>query len=90
MVSNLTADMTLTCKTEGWVGQDNLCKGEHILSYDVAVIQRITSCHKTQMTTHVIHVTLWCVYITSLTTSVSTMSFLIEIMLILKAIKSLF
>ena len=40
------------------------------------------------MTTRII--TLWRVYITSLTTSVSTMRFLIEIMLILKAIKTHF
>ena len=56
------------------------------LSYDVAVIQWITSCHKNRMTTCVI--TLWRVYVTSLTTSVSAMRFLFEIMLILKAIKS--
>ena len=38
------------------------------LSYDVAVIQWKTSCHKNRMTTLVL--TLWCVCVTSLTTSV--------------------
>ena len=56
--------------------------------YDVAVIQWITSCHKNRMTIRVI--TLWRVYVTSLTTSVSSMRFLCEIMFILKAIKSHF
>ena len=46
------------------------------LSCDVAVIKWITSCHKNRMTTRVI--TLWRVYITSLTTSVSAMRSLIE------------
>ena len=55
------------------------------LSYDVAVFQWITSCHKNLMTTRVI--TLRRVYIKSLTPSVSTMGFLHEIMFILKAIK---
>ena len=41
------------------------------LSYDVAVFQWITSCHKNRMTTRVI--TLLREYITSLTTSVTTM-----------------
>ena len=58
------------------------------LSYDVAVIQWITSCHKNRMTTCVI--TLWRVDVTSLTTSVSTMRFLFEILSFLKAIKSNF
>ena len=58
------------------------------LSYDVAVIKWITSCHKNRLTTGVI--ILSCVYLTSLTTSVSTMRFVIEIMLIFKAIKSHF
>ena len=58
------------------------------LSYDVAVIQWITSCHKKRMTTRVI--TLWHEHVTSGTASVSTMHFLAEIMLILKAIKSNF
>ena len=61
---------------------------EMILSYDVAVIQWITSCHRNRMATRVI--TLWRVYVTSLTTSVSTMHFLREIMVIIKAIKSHF
>ena len=58
------------------------------LSHDVAVIQWITSCHKNRMTTRVI--TLWRVHVTSLTTSVSTMRFLLEILFILKATKSSF
>ena len=40
------------------------------------------------MTTRVI--TLWCVDVTSLTTSVSTMRFLLEILSILQAIKPIF
>ena len=48
----------------------------------------LTSCHKNHNTTHVI--TLWRVCVTSLTTFVSTMRFLIEFMLIFKAIKSYF
>ena len=56
------------------------------LSYDVAVIQWITSCQKNHMTTRVI--TLWRVHVTSLTTSMSTMLFRLEILSILKAIKS--
>ena len=58
------------------------------LSYDVAVIQWITSCHKNRMTARVI--TLWRVYVTSMTTSVSTMRFHIDLMFVLKAIKSRF
>ena len=58
------------------------------VSYDVAVIQWITSCHKNRMTTRVI--TLWRVDETSLTTSVSTMHFLLEILSIFKAIESSF
>ena len=46
------------------------------LAYDVAVIQWITSCHKNRMTTRVI--TLWRIDVTSLTTSMSTMRFLLE------------
>ena len=56
------------------------------LSYDIAVIQWITSCHKNRMNTRVI--TLWRVHATSLTTSVPTLGFLTEIKFILKAIKS--
>ena len=72
---------------------DFLLKTERVLvkinsSHDVAVIQWIMSCHKNRMTTRVI--TLWLVYVTSLTTSVSTMRFHIEPMFILKAIKSHF
>ena len=66
-----------------------LCEDTYnALSYDVAVDQWITSCHKNRMTTRVI--TFWRVHATSLTTSVSTMHFLIEILLILNAIKSHF
>ena len=56
---------------------------ENILSNDVAVIHWITLCHKNRMTTRVI--TLWQVSVMSFTASVSIMSFLIEIMFILKA-----
>ena len=55
-------------------------------NYDVAVIHWITSCYKTRMTTRVI--TLWREDVKSFTTSVSTMLFLVEIILTLKAIKS--
>ena len=58
------------------------------LSYDVAVIQWKTSCHKKCTTTRII--ILWPVHVTSLTTSLSTMRFLTEIMFILKVIKSPF
>ena len=59
------------------------------LSYDIAVILWITSCHKNRITTRIIIITLWSEHVTSLTSS-STMSFLSEIMFILKAIKSHF
>ena len=59
---------------------------DNILSYDVAVIQWKASCHKNRMTTR--GITLWRVYVTSLTTSVSTMHFLSEIIFIFKAINS--
>ena len=58
------------------------------LSYDVAIIQWITSCHKNRLTAR--KITLWRVHVGSLTMSVSTMCFLIEILLILNAIKSHF
>ena len=58
------------------------------LSYDVAVIQWITSSHKNGMTTCVI--TLWRIHLMSLMTSMSIMCFLIKIMIILKALKSHF
>ena len=61
----------------------NIANG--ILSYYVAVIQWIKSCHKNRMATRVI--TLWRIHATSWTTSVSTMRFLIKIMFSLKAIK---
>ena len=44
----------------------------------VVVIQWITSCHKNRMSTRVI--TLWRIDVMSLTTSVSTMHFLLEIL----------
>ena len=53
------------------------------LSYGIAVIQWIMSCHKNRMTTRVM--TLRHEYVTSLTTSVSAMRFFIEIMIIVKA-----
>ena len=65
-----------------------LHRADTISSCDVAVVQWILSCHKNHMTTRVI--TLWPVYVTALTMSASAMSFLTEIMLILKAIKSHF
>ena len=57
-----------------------------LTSYDVAFIQWITSGHKNYMTTRVI--TLWGLHVTPLTTAVSAMRYLVEIMLNLKAIKS--
>ena len=57
---------------------------KNTLPHDVMVIQRITSCHKKCMTTRVI--TLSRAFVTSL----SAMRFFIEIMLILKEIKSHF
>ena len=48
------------------------------LTYDVNVIQLITSGHKNRMTTRVI--TLWREHVTSLTSSVTAMRFHIEIM----------
>ena len=58
------------------------------LSYDVAVFQWITSCHKNHMTTRVI--TLLRENVTSLTTSATTMLIFIENMSTLRAIKSYF
>ena len=58
------------------------------LPYGLAVIRWITSCHKNHMTTHVI--TLWLVYVTSLTASLSTVPSHSELMFLLKAIKSRF
>ena len=55
------------------------------LLHEVAVIQWITSCHKNHMATRVI--TLLSVRVTSLTTSMSTMRFVVEIMLLSKAVK---
>ena len=65
----------------------HICK--HVLSYyDVAVIQWKTF-HKNRirMITRVI---LWRVHVTSLATSISKMRFLIEIIFVLKAVKSYF
>ena len=62
----------------------SLCNGLKYI-YHVTSLW-ITSCHKNRMTTRVI--TLWRKGVTSLTSFVSTMHFLIEIMLLLKAIKS--
>ena len=61
---------------------------ENKILNDIAVIQWIPSCHKNRMTIRVI--TFWGVYIMSLTMSLSKMCFLIEIMVILKVIKSHF
>ena len=61
----------------------------HYLSYDVAVIQWITSCHKIRIHDHTV-ITLWRDNVRSLTTSVSTMRFLLELLPISKAIKSSF
>ena len=58
------------------------------LSYDVAVIRWLKLCHKIRMTTRVI--TLRHVDITLLTTVMATMHFLLEILSLLKAIKSNF
>ena len=58
------------------------------LSYDVAVFQWITSCHKNRMTTRVL--TLLREYVTSLTTSVTTMLIFIGNISTSKAIKSYF
>ena len=52
--------------------------GALILSYDVAVIQWIMSCQKTRTATHFI--TRWRERVRSMTTSLSTMRFIIEIM----------
>ena len=57
------------------------------LSYVVAVIQWIMLCHKQHMSTCVI--ILWCIDVMSLTMSVSTMRFLLEIFSILKTIKNM-
>ena len=54
------------------------------LSYDAAVNQWIMLCHKNCMTKLII--TVWHIHVASLTTSMSTMLFLIKINFILKAI----
>ena len=58
---------------------------KYSLSYELAVIRWITSCNKNRMTTR--EITLWLVHVTSLTTFMSTLRFLVEI-ITLKAIKS--
>ena len=58
------------------------------LSYEIAVIQWIMLCHKNGLITCVI--TFWRIHATSLEMSVTTIHFLIEIMFILKVIKSHF
>ena len=55
------------------------------LSHGVTVSQWLTSCHKNRMSTRVI--TFWRIHVTLLTTSVSVVCFLIETVLILKAMK---
>ena len=60
-----------------------------LLSYDFGVNQWIVSCHRNPMTIHII--TFWMVHVMLLTKTVSVMYvFFIEIMFILKAIKSSF
>ena len=77
-----------SCHVQGVVKDgDDLQQLDYDLSYDVAVIQWITSCNKNRMTTHVI--TLWQVHATSSTTSVSTMRFSLNIAY-LKTMKSHF
>ena len=61
---------------------------ENELSYDVGVIQWITLCYKNPMTACIIR--LWRIQEMSLTTSVSTMCFLFEILSILNATNSHF
>ena len=58
------------------------------LLYDIAVTQWITLCHRNYLTTHVI--TLWCINIMSLTTLMSVLHLLIDIMSDSKVIKSHF
>ena len=53
---------------------------KELLSYDTTVIQWTKLCHKNHMTTCVI--TLWRIHVMSLTTCVSTMCFLIEIVIL--------
>ena len=60
----------------------SITEAKCFLSYDVIVIQGKTSCHKNRMTIRV--------QVTLLTTSVSAMRFLTEIMFSLNAIKSHF
>ena len=67
---------------------DDCIHTDIIFLNDVAVIQWITSCLINRMITRVI--TPWRVHVTSLTTAMSTMRCLIEIMIILKAIKFYF
>ena len=69
-----------------WDKRFGLLKTENMfLLYDVAVIQWIMLCHKNRMITRVI--TLWRVNVTSLTTSMSTMRFLLKIMFIFEGDK---
>ena len=86
ILRNIKVFLTFIARSdiERWLSGNNIL----ILSYDVTVIQWITSCHKNRMTARV--VTLWCEHVTSSTTSVSTMRFHIELMFILKAITSRF
>ena len=67
----------------------NLFSDYMILSYNVAVIQWIPSCHKTRMTDHTCNNTLARTRNVIDNVSVSN-AFLIEIIFILKAIKSHF
>ena len=48
----------------------------HFLSYEIAIIQWITSCHKDYMATRVI--ILWCVHVTSLTSACQPCVFVLK------------
>ena len=85
MISSVDlADCGVSC-AKNWVFVDcgtrrqylvnitGIVKVKDNLSYDVAVIQCIQSCHKNLRTTCII--TLWCLSVMSFTTSMSTMSF---------------
>ena len=48
----------------------------HILSFDVAIIQCITLCHKNHMTTHVL--AFWHIYAMSFTITMSAMCYFTE------------
>ena len=74
------------CSTKSMLSLQNRIMIKPALSYDVAVFQWITSCNKSVMTTRVL--TLLREYVTSLTTSVTTMLIFIGNVTTLKAMKS--